>query len=93
VIEHATADIVANADDCQESDLNEMTMDWEKEKPGKISGRVGQFSRAETGQFRRALKHEDANRGRTLFPKRPAVPHAARFNRFSTLFHPVGVLI
>jgi len=50
------ADIVANADDCQESDLNEMTMDWEKGKPGKISRRAGQFSRAETGQSWRALK-------------------------------------
>ena len=55
-IEHAMADIVANADDCQESDLNKMTMEWEKGKPGEISRRVGQFSRAETGQFWRALK-------------------------------------
>ena len=38
------ADIVANADDGQESGLNEMTMEWEKGKPEKISRRVGQFS-------------------------------------------------
>jgi len=50
------ADIVANADYCPESDLNEMTVEWEKGEWGKISRRVGQFSRAETGQFWRALK-------------------------------------
>ena len=55
-IEHAMADIVANADYCPESDLNEMTVEWEKGEWGKISRRVGQFSRAETGQFWRALK-------------------------------------
>ena len=56
-IEHAMAGIVANADDCPESDLNEMTGEWEKGERGKISRRVGQFSRAETGQFRKALKY------------------------------------
>jgi len=55
-IEHAMRDAVATDDERPDSDLNEMTMDWEKGKPGKISRRVGQFSRAETGQFRRALK-------------------------------------
>ena len=43
-IEHEMANTIANADDCQESDRNEMTMEWEKGKPGKISRRVGQFS-------------------------------------------------
>ena len=62
------ADIVANADDCQESDLNKMTMDWEKRKPGKISRRVGQFSRAEAGQFWRALKWS-VESGKRDFPQ------------------------
>jgi len=43
-IEHAMADIVANEDERPESDLNGMTMEWEKVEPGKISRRVGQFS-------------------------------------------------
>jgi len=38
------ADIVANEDERPESDLNGMTMEWEKVEPGKISRRVGQFS-------------------------------------------------
>jgi hypothetical protein len=50
------ADVVADEDERPESDLNEMTMEWGKVEPGKISRRVGQFSRAEAGQFRKALK-------------------------------------
>jgi len=36
--------VVANEDERPESDLNEMTMEWEKVEPVKISRRVGQFS-------------------------------------------------
>ena len=52
------ANAVADEDERPESDLNEMTMEWEKGGPGNISRRVGQFSRAGAGQFWRALKVE-----------------------------------
>jgi len=38
------ADVVANEDERPESDLNKMTVEWEKGEPGKINRRVGQFS-------------------------------------------------
>ena len=36
--EHAMADAVVNEDDCPESDLNEMTVEWEKENREKSAG-------------------------------------------------------